>query len=86
MSTLSMPPGGLPGAPAPAPAPSTPATDPEASADSLRGPGRRDFQPRGRFGPSAIAVMAGAHVLLGYGLMNGLGSKAVEILKKPLEA
>ena len=52
------------------------------------GPGRasRDFAPKSRFGPVAIAVMVAFHGLVGYALVNGLGKQVIEMVKKPLEA
>lgn len=53
----------------------------------IHGPGRRkDFAPRSRFGPVAIAVMAAFHVLVGYALVSGLGQHVIEVVKKPLDA
>lgn len=51
-------------------------------------PGRanRDFEPKSRFGPVAIAVMAAFHALIGYALVSGLGRQVIEIVKKPLDA
>lgn len=57
-----------------------------SAAASLRGPGKKAFSPKGRYGPTGLAVMAAAHILLGYGLANGLAGKALEVIKKPLEA
>jgi periplasmic protein TonB len=46
----------------------------------------RDFKPKSRFGPVGLAVMIGFHILLGYALISGLARKAVEVVKKPLDA
>jgi len=46
----------------------------------------RDFKPKSKFGPVGIAVMVGFHGLLGYALVSGLARKAVEVVKKPLDA
>ena len=51
-----------------------------------RGPGKSEFRPKGRNGATGIVVMVGAHVLLAYGLLSGLGGKALEVVRKPLEA
>ena len=60
---------------------------PMAAAPALRSPGgSKTFKPKARYGPTGIAVMAAAHILLGYGLANGLAGKAMEIIKKPLDA
>ncbi len=54
---------------------------------AIHGPGRRkDFAPKGRFGPVAIAVMAVFHLLVGYALVSGLGQQVIEVVKKPLDA
>lgn len=53
---------------------------------SMRGPARKTFKPKGRYGPTGLAIMAAAHILLGYGLANGLAGKAIELVKKPLDA
>ncbi|MDR7331703.1 hypothetical protein [Roseateles asaccharophilus] len=34
---------------------------------------------------TGIAVVVGLHVLMGWGLSSGLATKAVEIIKKPIE-
>jgi periplasmic protein TonB len=52
----------------------------------VRGPGKSAFKPKGRYGPTGLAVMVAAHMLLGYGLANGLAGKALEVIKKPLQA
>ena len=52
----------------------------------LRQPGSRQFKPKAGFSPVGIAVMVGAHALLGYALVSGMASKAIEIIKKPLDA
>ncbi|HEY1393798.1 MAG TPA: energy transducer TonB [Methylibium sp.] len=53
----------------------------------LAGPGRgKAFKPKSRFGPVGIVVMVGFHLLLGYALMSGLARKAVQIVKRPLDA
>lgn len=57
-----------------------------AAAVSMRGPGKKSFQPKGRYGPTGLAIMAAAHIVLGYGLANGLAGQALEVIKKPLEA
>ena len=33
-----------------------------------RGPGKKAFKPKGRYGPTGLTVMAAAHILLAYGL------------------
>jgi periplasmic protein TonB len=53
---------------------------------SMRGPAKQKYQPKGRYGPTGLAIMAAAHILLGYGLANGLAGKAFEVIKKPLDA
>lgn len=52
------------------------------------GPGRsrKDFKPKGRFGPVAIFVMIAFHLLLVYGLATGLKGKSVEVVKRTLTA
>ena len=58
-----------------------------AAAVSLRGPGgNKTFQPKSRFGSVGIAVMVAAHLLIGYGLATGLAGKAIEIIKRPIDA
>lgn len=57
-----------------------------AQAVSMRGPAKQRFKPKGRYGPTGLAVMAAFHILLGYGLANGLAGSAMEIIKKPLDA
>lgn len=53
---------------------------------TLRAPGTRQFKPKSGFSPVGIAVMIAAHGLLGYALVSGMASKAIEIIKKPLDA
>jgi periplasmic protein TonB len=54
---------------------------------SLRRPsGDRGFSPKSRFGPLGLAVMVGAHLVIGYALATGLAGKVVTIMKKPLDA
>lgn len=53
---------------------------------ALRGPSRKTFRPQSRFGTVGIGVMVAAHLLLAYGLATGLGGKAIEVIKKPLQA
>jgi protein TonB len=53
---------------------------------SLRDSGHKSFQPANRFGPVGLGVMVGAHLLIGYLLISGLGRQAFEIVKRPLEA
>ena len=55
-------------------------------ASALRAPSSRQFKPKTGFGPTGIAVMVAAHGLLGYALVSGMASKAIEIIKKPLDA
>ena len=52
----------------------------------LRAPGSRQFKPKAGFSPAGIAVMVAAHGLLGYALVSGMAGKAIEIVKKPLDA
>ena len=71
----------------PASAPSlTAAADTLLPRASLRAPGSRQFKPKAGFSPVGIAVMVAAHGLLGYALVSGMASKAIEIIKKPLDA
>lgn len=53
---------------------------------SLRAPGSRQFRPKAGFSPVGIAVMVAAHGLLGYAMVSGMASKAIEMVKKPLDA
>ena len=48
--------------------------------------GSRTFSPKSKFGPMGLAVMIVAHLLIGYVLATGLAGKAIEIIKKPLDA
>ena len=64
----------------------TAAADTLLSGASLRAPGSRQFKPKAGFSPVGIAVMVAAHGLLGYALVSGMASKAIEIIKKPLDA
>lgn len=61
-------------------------TDTSLAQTTLRTPGSRQFKPKAGFSPAGIAVMVAAHGLLGYALVSGMATKAVEIIKKPLEA
>ena len=72
------PPASMNGAPATADAPL-----PQAS---FRPPGSRQFKPKPGFSPVGIAVMVAAHGLLGYALVSGMAGKAIQTLKKPLDA
>jgi protein TonB len=51
-----------------------------------RGPGRQTYKAGRRISPLGLAVMVGAHALIGYALVSGLARKAVEVIKKPLDA
>lgn len=53
---------------------------------TMRGSGHKSFQPANRFSPAGLGVMVGAHLLIGYLLVSGLGRQAFEIVKRPLEA
>ena len=52
----------------------------------LRPPGSRQFKPKSGFSPVGIAVMVAAHGLLGYALVSGMAGKAIQTIKKPLDA
>ena len=46
----------------------------------------RQFKPKTGFGTTGIVVMVAAHGLLGYALVSGMATKAIEIIKRPLDA
>jgi protein TonB len=63
------------------------APTPDMGAMSLRvGRAQRDFKPKSKVGPIGIAVMVAFHLVMGYALYSGLGSKVVQLVKKPLDA
>jgi protein TonB len=54
---------------------------------SLRAPGgQKKFKPKSKFGIVGVAVMAFAHLLIGYALATGLAQQAFQLIKKPLDA
>jgi len=64
-----------------------PAGQPVNARPGLRAPGgARRFKPKSKFGPIGLAVMVGAHVLIGYALATGLARQVFEVVKKPLTA
>lgn len=63
------------------------APQPDMGAMSLRvGRAQRDFKPKSKVGTIGIVFMVLFHLGLGYALYAGLGSKVVQLVKKPLDA
>jgi len=59
----------------------------QASLAGLRsGVANERYTPKSRFGPVGLALMVAAHGLIAYALATGLAGKAIEIIKKPVDA